>query len=91
MKTVYKLTEDQIKELATKFFFHWYNAPGANTMQGFDGWWEENKEKYQDKTQIAINESRKDTLRLILNILNDGNSVNEIKDYIEVKLKQLSE
>jgi hypothetical protein len=45
---MYKLTEQQIKELAIKFFYDWYNSPGANTEQGFDAWWEKNKEKYSN-------------------------------------------
>lgn len=26
------------KEIATKFFYWWYNQPSANTEQGFDSW-----------------------------------------------------
>jgi len=29
------------KELCTKFFYHWYNRPGANTVEGFNEWWNE--------------------------------------------------
>jgi hypothetical protein len=46
MTTVYELTAQQIKEIATQFFFDWYNAPGTDTLQGFDAWWEVNNDKY---------------------------------------------
>lgn len=31
---------DWLKEFCTSFFYWWYNQPGANTRQGFDGWLE---------------------------------------------------
>lgn len=41
-----ELTEEDIKEIVLAFFYYWYNAPGTNTDQGFDKWWEFNKHKY---------------------------------------------
>lgn len=38
--------ESRIKDVATEFFYHWYNAPGNNTQQGFDDWWEINKQRF---------------------------------------------
>lgn len=34
------------KDIATEFFYHWYNAQGSNTVQGFDEWWELNRERF---------------------------------------------
>lgn len=31
---------DAVKEIATEFFYWWYNQPGSNTKEGFDDWWE---------------------------------------------------
>lgn len=39
-----KVPDELIKAIATTFFRQWYNAPGANTDQGFDDWWRENRE-----------------------------------------------
>lgn len=36
-------SEAELREKALKFFYHWYNAPGANTEQGFDEWIKTNK------------------------------------------------
>lgn len=54
MKIIYELTEEQIKDLATKFFYDWYNSPGSNTEQGFDAWWGTNKSNYQNYTQKIV-------------------------------------
>lgn len=35
--------DEYSKALATKFFYHWWNAKGNNTEQGFDNWWKHNK------------------------------------------------
>ena len=32
--------KEQRKEIAVKFFYHWWNTPGNNTEQGFDDWYE---------------------------------------------------
>lgn len=56
MDHLYVLNENQIKELATHFFYDWYNSPGSNTEQGFDAWWKLNKGKYQNPIQRAIDE-----------------------------------
>lgn len=45
-QNIFRLTEEQIKELAVTFFFDWYNSPGTNSYQGFDEWWAKNKDKY---------------------------------------------
>jgi hypothetical protein len=55
MGIMYELTEEQIKELATKFFYDWHNPPGSNTEPGFDAWWEINKSSYQNTAQKALN------------------------------------
>lgn len=54
MKIIYELTEKQIKELAIRFFYDWYNSPGSNTEQGFDAWWETNKANYQTAPQRVV-------------------------------------
>lgn len=36
----HRLGADAVKEIATAFFYWWYNQPGCNTQQGFDEWWE---------------------------------------------------
>jgi hypothetical protein len=38
-------SEDEVRNIATKFFYHWYNAKGNNTEQGFDSWFEQFKKK----------------------------------------------
>lgn len=35
-----------IKAIATKFFYDWYNSPGTNTQQGFDEWWAKNAKEF---------------------------------------------
>lgn len=35
------IDKETAREIATKFFYWWYNQPGANTQQGFDKWWNE--------------------------------------------------
>lgn len=36
------------RELATDFFYWWYNQPGTNTVQGFEAW----KKTEQGKARI---------------------------------------
>lgn len=36
---------EEVKKLATDFFYHWYNSPGNNTEEGFDKWFEQFKKK----------------------------------------------
>lgn len=54
-----KLTDENAKLLATKFFYQWYNEQGTNTEQGFDEWWKTNRKDF-------IKEP--DTKRIILNL-----------------------
>ena len=42
-KAVY---ETLAKDIATEFYYHWHNAPGANTADGFDDWWKLNKARF---------------------------------------------
>jgi len=51
------MEDNIIKQIATDFFFKWYNSPGQNTSEGFDKWWEKHKSDYP-------NTSNKDTERL---------------------------
>jgi hypothetical protein len=67
MEIVYQLTENQIKELATRFFYDWYNSPGNNTQQGFDSWWEVNKWKYQNATTMALSDLQGIDLNIHIN------------------------
>lgn len=41
----------EVKDIATSFFYDWYNSPGSNTGQGFDDWWEKNKARFGVKSQ----------------------------------------
>jgi len=41
-------TEQEVREISLKFFYHWYNAPGNNTEQGFTEWFK----KYKDEGRI---------------------------------------
>lgn len=44
VKTYTEAEKDAIvRTQAIRFFYHWYNAPGANTEQGFDKWIKTNK------------------------------------------------
>lgn len=38
-------TEEEVARIAKDFFYHWYNAPGQNTEEGFNKWFETNKKK----------------------------------------------
>ena len=38
-------SEEEVRKLSTEFFYHWYNAKGNNTEQGFDEWFEQFKKK----------------------------------------------
>lgn len=39
-------SDDRIEAICTDFYYHWHNAPGTNTQQGFKDWWEKNRSKY---------------------------------------------
>jgi len=41
--------DDLLKEVATEFYYFWHNAPGTNTQQGFDDWWEINRARFIGK------------------------------------------
>lgn len=47
-------SEADAKQIALDFFFHWYNAKGNNTVQGFDDWWKANAEKYKAVSTESI-------------------------------------
>ncbi len=36
-------TEEDIKDISIRFFYHWWNAKGNNTEQGFEEWFEKFK------------------------------------------------
>ena len=38
-------SEEEVKKLSTEFFYHWYNAKGNNTEEGFDKWFEQFKKQ----------------------------------------------
>ena len=38
-------SEEELRDVAIKFFFHWWNSPGNNTEQGFYEWFNEYKKK----------------------------------------------
>ena len=40
--------EEEVRDIALKFFYHWYNSPGSNTEQGFDEWFKDNKKKNEE-------------------------------------------
>ena len=42
---VESITDEMIKDICTKFFYHWWNTQGNNTDEGFDNWWKENKQQ----------------------------------------------
>lgn len=33
--------KEALKTFSTRFFYHWYNQKGNNTLEGFDKWWNE--------------------------------------------------
>ncbi len=35
-----------IKEIATEFYYSWHNSTGTNPADGFDSWWELNKQRF---------------------------------------------
>lgn len=43
--------ESQAKNIAVKFFQHWWNSHGVNTEQGFDDWWQFQKSKFLSNPQ----------------------------------------
>lgn len=45
-KTQPQISDDLIKDITTHFYYHWHNAPGTNTQQGFDDWWKINKQRF---------------------------------------------
>lgn len=32
-------SEEEVRKIATEFFYFWWNAPGNNTEEGFYDWW----------------------------------------------------
>ena len=38
-------SEEEVRRISLDFFYHWYNAKGSNTEQGFDKWFEQFKKK----------------------------------------------
>ena len=38
-------SEEEVRKLSTEFFYHWYNAKGNNTEEGFDKWFEQFKKQ----------------------------------------------
>lgn len=38
-------SEEEVSDIAIKFFYHWYNSPGNNTQAGFYEWFENYKKK----------------------------------------------
>jgi hypothetical protein len=43
-------SEEEVREITLSFFFYWYNAEGTNTVQGFDDWFTEFKNKENEIT-----------------------------------------
>jgi len=39
-REVKPLTKQVAKDIATQFYYHWHNASGPNTEQGFEDWWD---------------------------------------------------
>jgi hypothetical protein len=37
--------EQRIRNTAIEFFFYWWNRDGTNTYDGFDEFWEANKDR----------------------------------------------
>jgi len=46
IKEIESKKDDLIKDIATEFFYHWFNTSGTNTAQGFDDWWKINKARF---------------------------------------------
>jgi len=40
-----RYSEENVKKISLDFFYHWWNAKGTNTEQGFDEWFKEYKTK----------------------------------------------
>lgn len=40
------IPEGTIGRIAIDFFQHWFNAPGKDTQEGFNQWWDTNKTNY---------------------------------------------
>jgi hypothetical protein len=38
-------SEEEVRKISLDFFYHWWNAKGSNTEQGFDKWFEQVKKK----------------------------------------------
>ena len=38
-------SEEEVRKISLDFFYHWWNAKGSNTEQGFDEWFEQFKKK----------------------------------------------
>ena len=36
-------SEEEVRKISLDFFYHWWNAKGSNTEQGFDKWFEQVK------------------------------------------------
>jgi hypothetical protein len=36
-------SEKEVKKISVDFFYHWWNASGNNTEEGFDKWFEQFK------------------------------------------------
>ena len=41
-------SEEEVRKIATDFFYHWWNTEGINTLEGFDEWWKEYKKKKEE-------------------------------------------
>lgn len=41
-----KYTEEEVREIALKFFYWWWNKQGDNTEQGWEKFWEKFGENY---------------------------------------------
>jgi hypothetical protein len=44
-KTEGMYSEEEVRRISLDFFYHWYNAKGSNTEQGFDKWFQQFKKK----------------------------------------------
>jgi hypothetical protein len=40
-----RYSEEEVRKISLDFFYHWWNAKGSNTEQGFDKWFEQVKKK----------------------------------------------
>lgn len=101
---IYLLKESEIKELATKFFYDWYNSSGTNTEQGFDEWWNKNKLHFKLSNNTApemleaLIEAKDFIISIYANIDHDEgfhnammNAVNRCYFYNEIITKALGE